>query len=120
VPNLPTVSVGHFDRQKVGLVSSGIRRLESLTGSLVCQTESMTLLIPARRQFAHALEPLGIELDRMCAEQDSPGDVGGQECDRQDSTDLVGGNAFLGGKLVDGTDLAVCEGRHPAMGVTDS
>jgi hypothetical protein len=82
VPNLPTVSVGHFDRQKVGLVSSGIRRLESLTGSLVCQTESMTLLIPARRQFAHALEPLGIELDRMCAEQDSPGDVGGQECDR--------------------------------------
>jgi hypothetical protein len=28
-----------------------------------------------------------------CAEQDGPGDVGCQECDRQDATDLVGGHA---------------------------
>jgi hypothetical protein len=34
------------------------------------------LLLPAGREFAVSLEPLGIEVDRMCAQQDGPGDVG--------------------------------------------
>jgi hypothetical protein len=40
------------------------------------QAKRATLLLPAGREFAVSLEPFGIEVDRMCAQQDGPGDVG--------------------------------------------
>ena len=83
------------------------------------EAQSLALLIPVERQVVEPLEMLGGEFGRLPACHDGLDNVGSEECEGEETADLVGGKTLLSGDVIDADVRAGRQFLEPGMGLGD-